>query len=219
MYQVIGIKRALAYFGTLCAVIFAAWAVAAPPENTGNIWEWWKIASGAVAGGALLVTLVGQTDLFPSLCRLPWVRNWLPPIDGTWSATLESNWPMIQQRLNPTVPLPQLAPVKATITIRARLFFVRVNLSSDDRYSNSKTIFVRATRDEEDGSTQLHYIYHNSTNNPTATDSSAHEGAACLSVEPIGNDVRLEGVYWTNRNWHKGLNTAGTISLHRAAKA
>lgn len=216
MYQVIGIKQALALFGGLCGLLFVGWAVVAPPQDSGAAWEWWKIASGAVTEAAVLVTVLGQTPLFPLLCRLPLVRNWLPPIDGAWTAALESNWPAIQQRVDPQATDVALTPVKATVTIRARLFFVRINLESDDRYSTSKTIFVRASRDAEDGTTQLHYIYRNSTKVPAATDSSAHDGAACLNVEGPPDAIWLEGVYWTNRNWHKGLNTAGKIALRRA---
>jgi hypothetical protein len=51
---------------------------------------------------------------------------------------------------------------------------------------------------------------------PVATDSDCHEGAGSLMVEGHGNDIWMEGVYWTNRNWHLGLNTAGKITLHRA---
>jgi hypothetical protein len=106
--------------------------------------------------------------------------------------------------------------VPATVTIIARLFFIRMNLASDSRYSTSKTVFVRASRDAEDGSVTLHYLYKNTTNVPKATDSDSHDGAANLCVEWRGDDIWLEGVYWTNRNWHLGLNTAGKITLTRA---
>jgi hypothetical protein len=109
----------------------------------------------------------------------------------------------------------QLAPVAATVRIIARLFHIRINLASDNRYSTSKTIFVRATRDPEDGSVVLHYLYRNSTKVPQATDSDYHDGAANLAVERHGDQLWLEGVYWTNRNWHPGLNTAGKITLRR----
>ena len=216
MYQILGIKRALALFGLLCAAAISIWAVVAPPSDPSSPLEWWKIASGAVSGCGLLVTLVGQSPLFAVLCRLPLVRSWFPPIDGEWNAALESNWPAIHQRAHPGSASVPLAAVPATVTIIARLLHIRMNLTSNDRYSTSKTVFVRATRDPEDGSVTLHYLYKNATLVPKATDSDSHDGAANLCVERRGADIWLEGVYWTNRNWHLGLNTAGKMTLTRA---
>ncbi len=213
MYQILGIKNALSLFGLLCAAVIVAWAVLFPPADLSSISGWWKIASGSVSGSALVVGLIGQSPLFPLLCRLPFVRSWLPPINGEWNAELGSNWPVIQQRAQPDRPLMALAPVTADVKIIARLFYIRIDMTSEHRYSISKTVFVRAARDPEDGSVTLHYLYRNSTRLPEATDSSSHEGAACLTVESSGRNVTLEGVYWTNRNWHLGLNTAGTITL------
>ena len=215
MYQILGISRALSLFGLLCAAVIALWATIAPPADPGSLVDWWKLASGAVSLSALAVSLVGQSLLFPLLCRLPLVRNWFPPIDGEWKALLESNWPAILQRAQPGSSPVQLAPVAAKVTIITRLFYIRINLTSDDRYSMSKTIFVRATRDAEDGSIILHYVYQNSTKVPQATDSDCHDGAANVAVERHGDEIWLEGVYWTNRNWHLGLNTAGKITLRR----
>jgi hypothetical protein len=216
MYQILGIRSALTLFGLLCAAVIALWAVLAPPTDPSSLKEWWKIASGAVSGCGLIVALIGQSPLFPLVCRLPLVRSWFPPIDGRWKASLESNWPAIQQRAHPGSAPVALTPVPATVTIIARLFFIRMNLASDNRYSTSKTVFVRASRDAEDGSVTLHYLYKNTTKVPEATDSDCHDGAANLCVEGRGTNIWLEGVYWTNRNWHLGLNTAGKITLVRA---
>lgn len=74
---------------------------------------------------------------------------------------------------------------------------------------------MRVTRDPEDASVILHYLYRNTTKVPVASDSDCHDGAANLMVEGIGSGIWMEGVYWTNRNWHQGLNTAGKITLRR----
>ncbi|WP_133121909.1 hypothetical protein [Pleomorphomonas carboxyditropha] len=216
MYQILGIRRSLSLFGLLCALVFTAWAILAPPTDQSSFVGWWQIASEAVFACGTAVTLVGQSPFFALLCRLPLVRNWFPPIDGEWKAILESNWPAIQQRACPGAASVPLVAVPATVTIIARLFYIRMNLISDSRYSTSKTIFVRATRDPEDGSVTLHCHYENTTKVPETTDSSSHYGAANLCVERQGDNIWLEGVYWTNRNWHLGLNTAGKMTLRRA---
>jgi hypothetical protein len=213
MYQIIGIKRALTIFGLLCAAVITIWATVAQPIS---IEQWWKIASGSVSATAMVVGLIGQSVIFPWLCRCPVVRSWFPPVDGQWIALLESNWATVQQGNRLDGAPTQLAPVKAKVTIIARLFYIRMNLAAYDRYSTSKTVFVRAIRDPDDSSVMLHYLYRNMTKVPVATDSDCHDGAANLTVEGQGNGIWLEGVYWTNRNWHLGLSTAGKITLRRA---
>ena len=80
-------------------------------------------------------------------------------------------------------------------------------------HTSGRTTFQEAG---QDGSVTLHYLYKNTTKVPEATDSDSHDGAANLCVEWQDTDIWLEGVYWTNRNWHLGLNTAGKITLMRA---
>lgn len=216
MFQILGLQRAFTFFGFLCALLFAGWAVLSPPHNPSSPFEWWKLASGAVSTSALIVLGVGQTALFPYLCRLQFVRGWFPPLDGKWDAELRSNWAAIQQRSEPGSTPIKTSDVQASVTIIARLFHVRINLTSADRYSASKTIAVKVARDQEDGSVSLYYVYQNTTNTPLPTDSASHYGAASLKVEQSGGDIWLDGVYWTNRNWHTAQNTAGAIELRRA---
>ena len=45
------------------------------------------------------------------------------------------------------------------------------------------------------------------------TDERNFLGAAVLRL--ANNADILEGEYWNNRSWHRGLNTAGKITLHR----
>lgn len=141
MYQIIGIKTALACFAGLSALVALAKVLLGPlPTST---FGWWSLLWGSVGVATLIVTLVGQTPLFVMLCRLPYVNLIFPPIDGDWIATLRSNWPAIQHRNDPSGAEIQLAPVAAKVKIVARLLHVRINLTSDSKYSTSKTIFVR----------------------------------------------------------------------------
>lgn len=70
-------------------------------------------------------------------------------------------------------------------------------------------------RDPEHGAIELNYSYHNVTLNPEVTDSGCHYGSARVEVHEEDKCITLEGVYWTNRNWNKGLNTAGMIFFKR----
>jgi|SynMetStandDraft_2_1070026.scaffolds.fasta_scaffold01333_2 hypothetical protein len=209
MYQLIGINAALRYFALLCGVIFIGlFLYLKPTEFKG----YWSAVSLAVTIATVLVLLIGQTGLFPLVCRLPLVANLFPSIDGKWKGSLDSNWPEIAKRANIATPDTPPKPVAASLTIRARLFFVHITLVSDSNYSTSKTIFVRATKHPESGELRLTYVYENSTLAPEKTDSGGHHGAAYLDLK---DENTFDGLYWTNRNYHQALNTAGRITLKR----
>lgn len=215
MYQIFGIGRALTYFALLCGAVSVVRLVLQPASDARSMMAIVQVLATSVTWTGVVVAAIGQSPLFPWMCRAPLVRGYLPPIDGEWDAVLNSNWPAIQQRTSPATGPASLAPVEAKITIVARLFHVRMNLASSDRYSTSKTLFVRPIRDPDDGSVSLNYLYKNMTNSPKPTDSGFHYGAATLEIEKSDKDIWMDGVYWTNRNWNVGLNTAGTIKLTR----
>jgi hypothetical protein len=176
--------------------------------------EIWGDISKVVGFWGAFLGLVGQTGIFPVLCRYRPLKHFFPDIDGIWLAELHSNWPMIAKKAG--LPDQNTAPTAAEIQIIARLFFVKINLFSVSQYSNSETKAVAIKKDGEDGKIRLYYVYDNTTKMPEDTDSSRHYGAAYLDlIRDSAGAIKLEGLYWTNRNWHKALNTAGTITLRR----
>ncbi len=213
MYQIFGISKCLGPFALLTGVISLVWWWLHVPTSPSG---YWSIISGSVTIASILVFIVGQTGLFPIVCRWPLVRNFFPDLDGEWIGLIDSNWAQIQARNDQNALVQPTTPVAAKITIIARLFFIRINLESLNKYSSSKTVVVKISKDDEDKTISLKYVYENTTLMPQATDSARHQGAACLDLkkDDTGVDI-LEGVYWTNRNWHNALNTAGKITLRR----
>lgn len=211
MYQVIGVQKLLGIYATISAIIATAWFFFQPASDPRHLWT---ILSGSGTIVGLIASVVGATGLFPVLCRLPGVNRLFPDLDGEWQAELDSNWPTIAQRAQLPAPTSS-APTMAKITIVTRLFFVRVNLRSDSNYLSSKTIAAKIVKDPEDNSVRLYYVFQSTVLKPHETDSAGHEGAAFIDIPGKLKVNELEGVYWTNRNWHKGLNTAGTIKLKR----
>jgi SMODS-associating 2TM, beta-strand rich effector domain len=224
MYQLIGIKSALKLYAFACGIIIVAWALLFPPAQA---LEWWKIVSGSVTAVALLVWVLGETAIFPYLCRLPVVRSYFPDIDGEWRGEIKSNWALVAQRSRPKAAAEIQAepPRTAIVAIKSRLFFIRIDLDTMPRYSVSKTILVQATRDAQSGKVRLYYVYDDEVKTPQPADrskhsgdSSQHFGAAHLDVEhDDGGELRLEVAYWTNRNRQNAENTAGRITLRRVA--
>lgn len=160
--------------------------------------------------------------------RLPKLNQWIyPDLNGTWRGTLSSNWPVIDRMAKAAkgeLPafdpfgaegLMDLQPVPMTLRIRAGWFKIHVRMETDTRYSNSRTVSVAPIRGQDGDPHALSYVFENSTPNPVATDSANHRGAAWLSIRMDTAAPTLEGVVWTERNWRKGLNTAGLLSVTR----
>lgn len=223
MHALVGLPRLLAAYATSAGVITLA-VLVIDLVHFGRVpagyWGWTGEIWGAISKGmfvaASLFTL-GETALFPWACRRWPVRLWIPDIDGRWSGDLESNWAQVSARLKGDYPVAgqptQLVPV--SVVIKARLLSVNMRLEADSRYSNSDTIAVSVSCHGAAGTLRLAYVYENHTPNPEQTDSGHHFGAGYVDLLDRGDTQSFEGNYWTNRNWTKGLNTAGRIVLRR----
>ncbi len=212
MYTLIPSKYLWLFFGLLAVSIF----VIMNPESADPIilcLTAYKAASLAF----IIVLIFGQTPLFPYVCRLPGIRNIFPNLDGLWIATLYSNWPEIAKRLDPPANA-STAPKMGKILIVQRFFTIKMILDMDDNYTKSHTIFIRPRRCPLSDRLHLYYIYEAQTKVPVETDSGSHNGAGNLEIKQEAGEIKIDGVYWTNRNWTKGLNTAGHITLERSPK-
>lgn len=214
MYQVLGVHKCFVYFASLCFIVFGAMSFWRLPEVFSNFSTFWSVAKSAIAIGIGILLAVGQTPLFAQICHLPIVRKFFPPIDGEWRVAIQSNWNVVRQ-LTGQAPSEALFAKQGKVTITSRLFSVRMRFQSDDKYSKSSTMIVGVRRDSEHGGIELNYSYLNVTRNPELTDSGCHHGAARLEIHDENGAVTLDGEYWTNRNWNKGLNTAGLIAFVR----
>lgn len=214
MYQLIGPWRLLTAFGTLAAIIALSHSLFVPVSGFSDLW---RVASTSVTLAGVVVLLVGQTALFPIVCRLPLVNRWLPPIDGEWTGQFTTNFPEIAKAFG--LETPHLSdPVIADFTIRARLFDVTissVSVSPRPGYMRADTTAFRITRCVQPKRDVIHYVFDAVVSNPDPTDVDRFYGAARLTILGAGDQIRLEGAYWTDRNWQRGQNTAGTLTLNR----
>lgn len=216
MYQVIGITKTLGYFATTCVAVFLVMhfkdisaLVAGPLVDLG------RPITSAVTIGAGVFWVLGQTPLFVWLCRAPVVRKFLPPIDGEWDMQLKSNWGIMQKWLG-LGDGTSLITVPGKVRIKARLFSVNMEFASADGYSESKTISVSVRPSDQTGLLELNYMFVNYTQIPVATDTNMHTGAARVFVKESGDELFMEGTYFTDRKWTEGLNTAGQVTFRRS---
>jgi len=177
--------------------------------------------SASVIAISILLFVVGQTSVFPRLCRFPGMWRLFPNIDGEYAVELSSNWSIIEARNAGHEPAvsPEgkrdLFERQGKARISARLARIDMTLTMDDDYLSSETVTCSVQRHPGDRKPMLSYIYDSHVSTPKDTDSQHHLGAARLSIPLERCPKVLEGNYWTNRNWHKGLNTAGYIRLTR----
>ena len=177
--------------------------------------------SVSVIAVSALVFFVGQTSVFPWLCGLPGVWRIFPNINAEYTVDISSNWSIIEARAAGRQPdtSPYGAPVlfnrvgKAKIS--ARLAQIDMTLAMDDRYLSSETLTCSLQRHRGERKPVLFYVYDSHVSAPKSTDSQRHLGAARLAIPLERCPKVLEGNYWTDRNWHQGLNTAGHIRLTR----
>ncbi len=216
MYQSIGIKNLLTVACLLAILVFITLTSI---ETVDSIYDYLKRASLSATVAGLLIYLVGQTPFFPLFCKLPVVRAVFPPIDGDWEVTLESNWGEIKKLRGLENEVPS-KPVMGVIKIKARLLSVHLSFQSKNSYSTSKTVCVGVSRDANDSSVQLNYIYKNKTAKPEPTDSPTHNGAARVEIVADKTEgLLMSGTYWTDRKWVEGMNTAGRITFRRVGRA
>lgn len=216
MYQVIGITRTLSFFAVTCVLVFLLQHFADISELlAGPILDLRRPVTSAVTVGAAVFFVLGQTPIFVMLCKLPFVRTLMPPIDGEWDMRLQSNWGVMQKWLGQGDG-DSLRVVEGKIRIKARFFTVKMEFIGSDGYSESKTISVSVRPSEQMGLIELNYMYVNYTQIPLATDTNLHTGAARVFVVESGDDFVMRGTYFTDRKWTQGLNTAGQVNFTRA---
>lgn len=223
MYQIVGLPMLLRVFGwsvvALAVLVVAITALIEVPAG----WGWAKAVFSAAGTGIAIasgtVALLGSGKIFPWCCRQRWSCGVFPDLAGEWVGELRSNWPRIAARGADGVGDIDLLVRPARATITANLLTVCMELATDDRYSTSRTFTTGVARDGTTGEVTVSYLYENTTLTPKSTDVSTHQGAAKLTLRREGDDLVLEGPYWTNRAWNLGLNTAGVACFRKVTKA
>ena len=177
---------------------------------------------------ALLTTFFGSTGW-----RAPWRWTWrtfpflntviFPDLNGVWVGSTISNWPTLKKMLDASqgrggITQDELHSTPGQIDamavqIKASLFRVQITAGLSATNGQSHSITVRPWKDAHN---RLHltYVYEQNTPDPAMTDVETHLGAAELMID-MDDFEKAEGIYWTRRNWQKGLNTAGRLDLCR----
>lgn len=183
----------------------------------------------------ILLVLLGYEKPWALVARPALLRFFgIPPMLGEWRGTIRSNYPRLDalrtsarevdsERKDADSPSfiddHPLLVREASLQIVASLWKIKVVLvtgPAGDLHQGirSESVVSRAIRTSE-GNIEVWYVYRAVNHEePTGNDSRDHLGAAILNFGLNG----CSGVYWTERNWSKGMNTAGrlTFSLQEA---
>ena len=143
------------------------------------------------------IPFIGSTLLNQKVC---------PDLNGTWVGETVSTFTDADGN-------PYRKAVK--LVVKASFFNFDIRLISDDKYQRSTVVQSEIYKDHRNGSFYLSYIFESVIDQPVDTDDSKFDGSAKLHIRFEENEINLVGVYWTNRCWQKGMQTAGTINLHR----
>lgn len=223
MYQIVGLSILLKVFGWIVVVLALVVAAISALIEVPTGWGWAKAAFSAagtavaIASGA--VAVLGSGKVFPWCCRHRLSCGVFPDLAGEWVGELRSNWPRIAARGTDGVGDIDLLVRPARATITANFLTVCMELVTDDRYSTSRTFTTGVAKDGTTGEVTVSYLYENTTLDPKSSDAPTHQGAAKLTLRQEGDDLVLEGPYWTNRAWNLGLSTAGVARFRKATKA
>lgn len=214
MYQIVGPLKVAGVVATLAALIALAQLFIWPINELTQLW---RLASSSVSIATAFVVIVGQTALFPKICKLWMVRSIFPPIDGEWRATFRSNYPVIANAFGLEAPA-EGQEIVAKFVIKARLFKVRIHAVSilpRPNYMRSDSTAFSIMRCSHTDRDIVHYVYDAFVGDPDGSDVDRFYGAARLTIIDGADELRLEGTFWTDRNWKSGYNTAGSLILQR----
>lgn len=224
MFQLLDFRKCLEWFALpVGAIAVIIWAIRAPREPV-------AMAEAISLAGLISVTIlavVGETSLFHKLWKLSFVQKHLFPfIPGKYEGTISSNWSVISATRAGATGSGGLVDADlhvdrmgnfdkpVTVEIKASLFRASMKLIPKDAYTDSQTIWLRPVTEGEAGHPRLFYMYRSITQSaPKATDVPVHFGAAYVDVIQDGDKLTLRGVYWTERDWPRGNNTAGAINV------
>lgn len=159
----------------------------------------------------------------------PYLSNLIfPDLNGKWTVHLKSNWPVLKavqeaasnsefDRVNNQTDqnVPELTEITLRCKIKQNWISVKVEFQPNEEgpLIQSRTISTKLLPADEENPKRLVWVYRQENADIESTDEQMFLGAAMVHITD-DNDV-IQGSFWTNRAWQKGLNTAGRIRLEK----
>lgn len=125
-------------------------------------------------------------------------RNICPNFNGKWIGHIGSNYS---------------GGTSVEIPIEIKADFFSISMKAKTNFGRSYSNYCRVIR-TEDNYFEIEYIFKGYNDTPSETDTSYYDGAARVRVTNL-DTMEMNGVYWTNRCWQQGKNTAGIITFKK----
>jgi predicted pore-forming effector associated with SMODS systems len=216
-------------FAAYGLILLSILAVVEEPSTVVAKYEW---ARNVALGLMVLVVVFFGMSGYRAPWRILWRRfpqlnEWVfPDLNGVWLGETKSNWPIIENLRNAAIANEsgdldtiERIPLKNTtiaIRIQADWFRIRIWARTDGVNGTAESLLVKASKNVRTRDFEISYLYEQKTPAPAPTDSDNHPGAAMLEIVP-GDQSVLSGEYWTRRNWARGMNTAGLLTLRQVS--
>jgi hypothetical protein len=190
MWEVIPSKVKYAIIVTISALCFSLF-------HYGFEYSFFRSIVSAISLVTVLALVVGKY-LWKYLYFDELNKYLCPDVNGYWNAKIKSNFD-------------EGTDVLITFKIEADFFSIR--MFGDTSFGQSEANYCRIFKSKSERF-QLEYMFKVRNDSAGKGDSQFYEGAARLTLND--NEEELwKGVYWTNRCWNEGKNTAGEIELSR----
>lgn len=185
----------------------------------------------AMGGAGIILFVLGNYRVINRVwTACPALNAWMAPnLNGTYELKTSSNWSIQQAMLAAlkgdapqSATYQELFQVAGTLRIKMGLLRLRVKYTPAQvgtSRSRSDVVAASIRLDEQTATWELHYVYRSFVSEPNRdTDSQVYFGAARFEIPRSGRPPdTLNGSYWTNRSWEKGINTAGNATATRVA--
>lgn len=221
----------------LLVSLLAAVVAAAVYADELSRWFGVEISDGIIVRFLPVILLMLFSGFFgPTSYWAPWrfvwrlcpkLNNWFPDLNGVWVGSTSSNWPTIKKLIETSQShdktteqelhdIPEQRDAMA-VQITNSLFTLRICAGLSSTNGESHSITAKPWRHQHTGRIHLSYVYEQHTPDHSTTDEKSHLGAADLAL--LAEDQSgAEGVYWTERSWRTGRNTAGKLELTRLSQ-
>jgi len=167
---------------------------------------------------AVVTALMSNSSMFSLVSKFTPLRWLVPHIHGKWAGQVTTNYFDKAKKMGLEAKpdgAPPTSQIAVTVEILVNLFTVTIRLESTSGYLTSETKACQLRKAGE-GGFELAYVTVNTVVHPEETDEQSFSGAGLIRFQSKSPEA-LRGTQWTNRNWQKCLNTAGTITLDRAS--
>lgn len=228
MYQALGLPKLLSIFLFISALIAV---LSDHMHQADGVTGILKAASQSASWSALLIIAIGQSPVFKWIWQCKLIQKlFFPYIHGKWSGTISSNWGVLAALRDAATDKGRALNInelnyknvggfvkEVDVEIEATLLHISMKLIPRDVYSDSFTVLLKPVKNGENGYPRLYYMYKSVVRVPHSTDTSTHFGAAWMDVIDDGHELTIRGVYWTDREWTKGINTAGELNIKKVS--